>query len=164
MKRLVTLGALVMIGGLTAAVSAWQQPQPAPSAAAIEVDKLRPNLFVLKGGGGNTAALITANGVVLVDTKLPGWGKQIIKKVKDITDKPVITIVNTHTHFDRVGGNVEFPATVDVVDAGEHGNADARDEPGVRIRPAHSRTFSRRTTARGLGETDIHGSNDVRQR
>ncbi|MGZ7079301.1 MAG: MBL fold metallo-hydrolase, partial [Thermoanaerobaculia bacterium] len=64
---------------------------------------------------GTTAAFITANGVVLVDTKLPGWGKPIIDKLKDITDKPVTTIINTHTHMDHVSGNVDFPATVEVI-------------------------------------------------
>ena len=115
MKRIVILGTLVITGALTAAVGAWQQPQPAPSAAAIEVDKIRPNLYVLKGGGGNTAALVTDAGVTLVDTKLPGWGKPLIDKVKELTDKPVTTIINTHTHFDHVSGNVEFPATVEVI-------------------------------------------------
>jgi cyclase len=81
----------------------------------IQVDQVRDNLYVLSGGGGNTAAFITANGVVVVDTKLPGWGQPILEKLKQITDKPVTTIINTHSHFDHVSGNVEFPATVDVV-------------------------------------------------
>jgi cyclase len=116
MTRSAILGTLVIAGTLATAVSAWQQPpQPAPSAAAIEVDKIRPNLYVLKGGGGNTAALVTDAGVTLVDTKLPGWGKPLIDKVKELTDKPVTTIINTHTHFDHVSGNVEFPATVEVI-------------------------------------------------
>jgi len=112
MQRGLVLGALVGVGALSAVLSATQQT---PSAADIQVDKVRDNLYVLRGGGGNTAAFITANGVVLVDTKVPGWGKPIIDKVKEITDKPVTTIINTHTHFDHVGGNTEFPATVDVV-------------------------------------------------
>src|SRR5205085_11748886 len=29
--------------------------------------------------------------------------------------KPITTIINTHTHYDHVSGNVEFPATVEVV-------------------------------------------------
>ena len=70
---------------------------------------------MLRGGGGNTAAFITANGVVLVDTKMTGWGKPLLEKVKTLTDKPVTTIINTHTHFDHVSGNIEFPATVDIV-------------------------------------------------
>jgi glyoxylase-like metal-dependent hydrolase (beta-lactamase superfamily II) len=118
MKRSLVLGTLITLGALTATVAALQQPdgrggQPAPMV--VEIEKLKDNLFVLRGGGGNTAAFITAGGVVLVDTKLPGWGKPIMEALTKITDKPVTTIINTHTHFDHVSGNVEFPATVDVV-------------------------------------------------
>ena len=101
---------------------------PPPSAAALRVEKVRDNLYVLRGGGktvslggvelpnaGNTVAFLTAEGVVLVDTKLSGWGQPILDKLKEITDKPVTTIINTHTHFDHVGGNPEFPATVEVI-------------------------------------------------
>jgi cyclase len=119
MKRGLVLGAIVVVGALLAAIGAAfatvGAAQQTPSAASIQVDKVRDNLYVLRGGGGNTAAFITAKGVTLVDAKLPGWGKPILEKLKEITDKPVTTIINTHTHFDHVGGNVEFPATVDVV-------------------------------------------------
>jgi cyclase len=116
MKRCVVLGALVAAGVLSITVSAFQQPPSgAPDQRVVEVDKLKDNLFVLKGGGGNTAAFLTASGVVLVDTKLPGWGQPLLDKVKTLTDKPVTTIINTHTHFDHAGGNVEFPATVEVI-------------------------------------------------
>src|SRR5207237_4432232 len=43
------------------------------------------------------------------------WGKPILDRVKELTDKPVTMIINTHTHFDHVSGNVEFPATVEVI-------------------------------------------------
>jgi cyclase len=118
MKRGFVLGALVVGGTLLAALgtrsghSAILQTRP---PAAIQIDKIKDNLYVLRGGGGNTAAFITTNGVVLVDTKLPGWGKPILDKLKELTDKPVTTIINTHTHFDHVSGNVEFPATVEVI-------------------------------------------------
>jgi len=102
----------MVVGALLTASGAARQT---PSAASIQVDKVRDNLYVFRGGGGNTAAFITANGVTLVDAKLPGWGKPILEKLKEITEKPVTTIINTHTHFDHVGGNVEFPATVEVV-------------------------------------------------
>jgi glyoxylase-like metal-dependent hydrolase (beta-lactamase superfamily II) len=58
---------------------------------------------------------VTAGGVVLVDTKLPGWGQPLMQKVRTLTNKPVTTIINTHAHFDHASGNVEFPATVEVV-------------------------------------------------
>jgi glyoxylase-like metal-dependent hydrolase (beta-lactamase superfamily II) len=53
--------------------------------------------------------------VVVVDAKNPGWGQPILDKIKGLTDKPVTTLINTHTHGDHVSGNVEFPATVDIV-------------------------------------------------
>ena len=52
---------------------------------------------------------------MVVDTKNPGWGQPILDKIKELTPKPVTTIINTHTHGDHVSGNVEFPATVDIV-------------------------------------------------
>jgi len=109
MKRIVTL-ALLLAAGAFPALRA-QAPQP----KVVDVDKLADNLFVLKGGGGNTAVFVAADGVVVVDTKIPGWGQPIIDKVKELTPKPITTIINTHTHYDHVSGNVEFPATVDVV-------------------------------------------------
>lgn len=112
MKRTMVLGALVMSGALSMTAMAWQQP---PAPMVIEVDKLKDNLYVLKGGGGNTAVFITADGVTVVDTKNPGWGQPILDKIKTLTPKPVTRIINTHTHGDHVSGNVEFPATVDIV-------------------------------------------------
>jgi glyoxylase-like metal-dependent hydrolase (beta-lactamase superfamily II) len=81
----------------------------------VQADKLKDNLYILRGGGGNTAVFIQANGVTLVDTKNPGWGQPLLAKIKELTDKPVTMIINTHTHGDHVSGNVDFPATVDIV-------------------------------------------------
>jgi glyoxylase-like metal-dependent hydrolase (beta-lactamase superfamily II) len=118
MKRTIVLGSILVLGALTLTARAVQQ-NPKPSASAIEVDKLADNLYVLKalaaGAGGNTAVFVTASGVTVVDTKNPGWGQPLIEKIKTLTDKPITLIINTHTHGDHVSGNVEFPATVDVV-------------------------------------------------
>ena len=81
----------------------------------VEVEKLKDNLFMLKGGGGNTAVFVQTNGITVVDTKNPGWGQPILDKIKELSNKPITTIINTHTHGDHVSGNVEFPATVDIV-------------------------------------------------
>ena len=88
---------------------------PAAGAEGRRSREAEGQPLLLKGGGGNTAVFVAANGVVVVDTKNPGWGQPILDKIKELTDKPVTTIINTHTHGDHVSGNVEFPATVDIV-------------------------------------------------
>jgi cyclase len=113
MKRTIVLGALLAVGTLSVAAAALQQPPQGPKV--VEVEKIKDNLFMLKGGGGNTAVFVTAAGVVVVDAKNPGWGQPILDKIKELTPKPVTTLINTHTHGDHVSGNVEFPATVEVV-------------------------------------------------
>src|SRR6476619_4999431 len=113
MRRGLVLGALVAVAAASLGAAAYQgQPQ---GPKVVEVEKLKDNLYMLKGGGGNTAVFVGTSGVVVVDTKNPGWGQPILDKIKELTDKPITTIVNTHTHGDHVSGNVEFPATVDIV-------------------------------------------------
>jgi glyoxylase-like metal-dependent hydrolase (beta-lactamase superfamily II) len=126
MKRMMVLSALVAVGALSLAVTAYQQPQGGAAQGrgqgrgpqgppVVEVEKLKDNLFLLRGGGGNSAVFVQANGVTVVDTKNPGWGAPILAKIKELTPKPITTIINTHTHGDHVSGNVEFPATVEVI-------------------------------------------------
>jgi len=115
MKRSIVLGVLVGVGALSLVVAARQAGGGQQAPKIVEVEKLKDNLFVLKGGGGNTAVFITAAGVVVVDAKNPGWGQPILDKIKELTNKPVTTLINTHTHGDHVSGNVEFPATVDII-------------------------------------------------
>ena len=112
MKRTRVLALLVGIGALSlAAVAAQDAPK------VIEVEQLEDNLFVLKGagGGGNTAVFITTAGVVVVDSKNPGWGQPILEQIKALTSNPVTTLINTHSHHDHVSGNVAFPTTVEFV-------------------------------------------------
>ena len=93
---------------------------------------------------------VQTNGVTVVDTKNPGWGQPLLDKIKELTPKPVTTIINTHTHGDHVSGNVEFPATVDIVDAREHRGQHEADAAGDRHpSPARRpvRTSSSRTAA-----------------
>jgi len=113
MKRSVLLGVLVASGAVSMTLAAYQQPPAAPMV--VEAEKVRDNLYVMKGGGGNSAVFIGTDGITVVDTKNPGWGKPLLDKIKTVSDKPVVRIINTHTHGDHVSGNVDFPATVDVV-------------------------------------------------
>ena len=104
-----TMLALVLVAGTYEA----RQSHP-----AIEVHRITDTLHMLGSGmetGGNIAVLIAESGVVLVDTKLEGYGPDILDHVRRLTDKPVTTIINTHVHYDHSGANTEFPETVHFV-------------------------------------------------
>jgi glyoxylase-like metal-dependent hydrolase (beta-lactamase superfamily II) len=89
----------------------------------LEIQQLKGNLYLIGTGslvgpgfaGGNTAVFVTQKGVVVVDTKVAGWGQAMIEKIRTVTTLPVTMIVNTHTHNDHTGSNTEFPATVEFV-------------------------------------------------
>jgi glyoxylase-like metal-dependent hydrolase (beta-lactamase superfamily II) len=108
MRRITLLTTLIVIGA--AGIAAQQG-----ASQALEIEKVKDNLFMIKNGGGNTGVFITRNGVVIVDTKNPNYGAAIMEKIRSVTDKPVMMIINTHTHGDHTGSNAEFPATVDIV-------------------------------------------------
>ncbi|MEZ5288881.1 MAG: MBL fold metallo-hydrolase [Vicinamibacterales bacterium] len=112
MTREWTVGAVLAAGLCTITLSAVQQPA---APRVVQVEQLKDNLYVMKGGGGNSAVFIGTDGVTVVDTKNPGWGQPLLEQIHALTDKPVVRIINTHTHYDHVSGNVEFPASVEVV-------------------------------------------------
>jgi cyclase len=114
MKRAGILGAIV-VGGIIAAVAGARAQAPPAFAPVAKIQKVKDNLYTIFGQGGNSTVFITANGVVLVDTKLANNGQAILDQIKTVTNKPVTTIINTHTHADHTGSNDTFPASVDVI-------------------------------------------------
>ena len=127
MRRSFCMAILAVVGILLTASTHEAHQQ----RAALELHDVAENLYMLSnassvdgmGGGGNTAIFVTGSGVVLVDTKINGYGRDILSEVERITDQPVTTIINTHNHYDHSGGNVEFSDTVNFV---VHENARAQ--------------------------------------
>jgi cyclase len=127
MKRGIVLGLLIAVGGLSMVGAAVQAPQSGLSAAALnatKIEKVKDNLYSITGSsvanrdafsGGNTGVFITDTGVVIVDTKLPGWGQVILDQIKTVTNKPITTIINTHSHGDHTGSNEFFGTTVETI-------------------------------------------------
>jgi len=151
---------LIAIGTLTAVSSLHaQQPPPAPDPANLEVQKVKDNVYVVKGGGGNTAVFITSTGVIVADAKNPGWGNALLTKIRTFTDKPVTVVINTHSHADHVGGNVDMPPSAEIV---SHENAKqqiARMEAfkASNGRGIPTRTFSDRLTiGSGSDRVDLY--------
>lgn len=110
MRRIVILGTLIVIGAVSIAAR-----QGGGQPAQLAIEKVRDNLFMITGGGGNSAAFITSKGVVVVDAKNPGMGARILEQIRTVTDTPVTMLINTHTHGDHVGGNTDFAQSVEIV-------------------------------------------------
>jgi glyoxylase-like metal-dependent hydrolase (beta-lactamase superfamily II) len=109
------LSAIIMAGVAAIAAAPYAAQQQAGKPIVAHIEKVKDNLYMITGEGGNVAAFIAANGVVLVDTKYPEWGQAILDQVKTVSDKPVTHIINTHTLGDHVGSNAFFPASVEIV-------------------------------------------------
>ena len=138
MKRLAVLASLLIVGALPVLMTQGQAQQN-----VAEIQKVKDNLYMISGGGGNTAAFITDKGVVVVDTKLAKWGQAILDKIKSVTDKPVTIIINTHTHGDHVGSNNEFPGNIEFV---AHENCKASMEKMPQFQSEEGKKFLPRRT------------------
>ena len=107
MTRVKALGALVVVGALLLG-PVWRY-----SRYTMTMEKLRDNFYLIEAGGMNVAVLVTDDGVVLVDTMPDGWwGRAVLAKIRSVTDRPVTTIINTHSHQDHIGNTALFSTTV----------------------------------------------------
>lgn len=95
--------ALFFGGGLFIATPQLQPPQ-------LAISKVKDNLYVIEGDGGNTGVFVTNEGVILVDDKFPRDVEYILEKVKSVTTQPIKYLLNTHHHGDHTGGNEKMLA------------------------------------------------------
>jgi cyclase len=144
MRRSRLLTTIVLAGLAVAGVAAQRGPRIPPTGA---IKQVRDNLYVIPGAGGNTTVFVTSAGVVLVDTKLANNGEAILKQVRTVSDRPVSTIINTHSHPDHIGSNDYFPAMVEVV-THENTRKGMTANPKVSANPVMmpDRTFTDRLT------------------
>jgi cyclase len=80
------------------------------SKVQMKVTKVSGNIYMLEGAGGNIAASVGEDGIVIVDDEFAPLADKIQAALKNlaITDKPVRFVINTHYHGDHTGGNVPF--------------------------------------------------------
>lgn len=103
---------------------AWLAHSQAPQAPAqLTVQKIKDNLWVIIGDGGNVAVYATSEGTILIDDKYERDYADIMAKVKSVTSQPVKYVLNTHQHGDHTGGNAQMlGASVEII---AHRNARA---------------------------------------
>jgi glyoxylase-like metal-dependent hydrolase (beta-lactamase superfamily II) len=73
--------------------------------APIKVHKLRGNVSILEGSGGNIAVLIGADGKVFIDAGITASRPRILEAANSLGREPITHLINTHWHFDHTDGN-----------------------------------------------------------
>jgi glyoxylase-like metal-dependent hydrolase (beta-lactamase superfamily II) len=112
MKIILQMILVIILGSLFSS-EAWAQ-----SEKAQEVVEFDANFFAVigPGGNGNTAFLITEEGVVVIDAgETPEMGQKLLTLIRKKTDKPIRYILLTHYHTDHVLGLESFPEPALVV-------------------------------------------------
>ena len=171
MRRIAVL-AVITVGGLAAALASSGVIAKGSRGAGAggggglpgitQIQQIHGNVYKIFGNGGNTTVFVRDKDVVLVDTKLPGSGQQILDQVRTITDKPVTMVINTHSHIDHVGSNAFFtqaPGGSDRVQVVAQANSAARMRKGGGPLPPLKvdKTFADQLTLdQGKDEIDLY--------
>jgi len=71
----------------------------------VHVLPVQGNVYMLVGAGGNITVQAGNEGVLLVDTSFEQMSDKVVAAIRNLSDKPIRYIINTHAHPDHVGGN-----------------------------------------------------------
>jgi glyoxylase-like metal-dependent hydrolase (beta-lactamase superfamily II) len=103
------------LAALIALRLAAQTATPPPTAhhdrKPDDVFRLQPmagNVYALYGRGGNVGFFVGPEAVTVVDSQFNDIAPGIVEQIRKVTDEPIKFLVNTHHHWDHVGGNETF--------------------------------------------------------
>src|SRR5690242_19158636 len=110
-RSLVTmcLAAFVLQGVWIVARQTTKPPGP------LKTERVKGDLYMISGEGGNVALYTTSEGVILVDDMFDRNHDDILKQVKTVTDKPLKYVINTHQHDDHAGGDFKMLPIAEVI-------------------------------------------------
>ena len=122
MKRLWVAALLVSAGA-----AAQQQDF---SKVEIKATQVAGSVWMLQGSGGNIGVSVGDDGLVMVDDQFAPLVPKIKAALAKIAQKPVRFLVNTHWHFDHVGGNAGMAETAAIL---AHENVRKRMQAGADV-------------------------------
>ncbi len=133
---------LIVAGLVLGSVALNARAQFGGAPSKLELIKVQDDLYVVHNElvPGNTTALITNEGVILVDDKFEIDADNIVATLKTVTNQPIKYVINTHFHGDHSGGNAKLQATGTIavasaaarkrmVEANQSGQPDVTIEP-----------------------------------
>jgi glyoxylase-like metal-dependent hydrolase (beta-lactamase superfamily II) len=103
--RVLSVAAALAVGAAVAAATAVAQQGQNFDNVQIETVKVRDNVYMLVGAGGNTTIHVGSDGIMVVDTQFAPLSAKILSAIRAISDAPIRYVVNTHLHGDHIGGN-----------------------------------------------------------
>ena len=119
-------GVLVSLGAFVAYTQSPQAP------AQLNLQKIKDDLYMIEGDGGNVAIYTTNEGVILIDDKFERDFVDIMAKVKSVSDKPLKYVINTHQHGDHTGSNEKLlPIAEIIAHKNARANMEKNNQPGL---------------------------------
>ena len=103
--RVLSVAASLAVGAAVAAATAVAQQGQNFDNVQIETVKVRDDVYMLVGAGGNTTIHVGSDGIMVVDTQFAPLSAKILSAIRAISDAPIRYVVNTHLHGDHIGGN-----------------------------------------------------------
>jgi cyclase len=111
-SRYSTMVATAMVVCATLLTSSAQQDF---SKVEIKATRVSGGVYMLEGSGGNIGVSVGEDGIVIVDDQFAPLAPKIKAALKEITDKPVRFVINTHFHGDHSGGNAAFGTEATII-------------------------------------------------
>jgi cyclase len=91
--------------------NAQSQKPPRP----LHIEKVRGDLYMISGDGGDVAVEVTDEGVILGDDMFDRNHDDLLARVKSVSDKPIKFIFNTHYHDDHSGGDAKMLPFAEII-------------------------------------------------
>jgi cyclase len=111
---------IAVVAGIVVSCVAVTPQRPPQFEMEVKTIKLTENVYILEGAGGNVAAFVWDEGVLLVDDKLAAASPRVKAAVAAISPKPIRFVVNSHWHRDHSGGNEALAGDGSVIVAHEN--------------------------------------------
>jgi glyoxylase-like metal-dependent hydrolase (beta-lactamase superfamily II) len=89
--------------------------QNAKPPGPLRIERVKGDLYMIAGEGGNVAVYVTTEGVILVDDMFDRNHADILAQVKSVTSQPVRYVINTHQHDDHAGGDFKMLRIAEVI-------------------------------------------------
>jgi glyoxylase-like metal-dependent hydrolase (beta-lactamase superfamily II) len=170
MKNIITLATIIAISIQAYAQKTLESFEPVLKSTldksikvsyekGYAIEEVKPNIYVLTDGIWQSAAIVTTDGVVLIDAP-ESFGTNIEKAVKEVTNEPIKTLVYTHGHSDHIGGSQHLSNIKDLEIISLTGVADFLREQNDSRRLIPNRTFEGALVLK-KGNKQIHLSNHM---